>query len=436
MIKDMAAKNAFTDLDGRTLEGGGQLLRNALCISALTGKALRVHDIRGNRSGRGGLKAQHLACVKWLANACKARVEGAEKGSKTLHFAPTLAANSTCAELSPAFKKVTSNGETFYETRLDIGTAGATGLALQAILPFILFSSFPSAHPVKLTLTGGTNVSGSPSYEYISEVLLPTLHALGLPDIKAQINRRGWSHGGASIGSISMLIPHRSNILLASFRLRSNGNQAILTTPSLIEAVFLAPALSHRHMTDVLAPAIQTHFGARFSVSRGNLTIRCEDSAHDKRMYLILLATIVGSSRTFKLARDWLYDRKIQSHERAATDMAKAVSDAISVEVKSGACVDEHMRDQLVIFQALADGRSEVYPGADDHGDLREPTLHTRTAEHIAKLLLGVRFDANNSCEGIGYGDGSRSCKRTSEQSGTDGESNEAEVALGNLELD
>lgn len=47
-------------LDGRTLEGGGQLIRVAFCLSALTGKAVQVNDIRGKRSGGGGLKPQHL----------------------------------------------------------------------------------------------------------------------------------------------------------------------------------------------------------------------------------------------------------------------------------------------------------------------------------------------------------------------------------------
>ena len=44
-------------LDGRTGEGGGQLVRIAACLSAVTGTPIHVHNVRGNRGGsRGGGK--------------------------------------------------------------------------------------------------------------------------------------------------------------------------------------------------------------------------------------------------------------------------------------------------------------------------------------------------------------------------------------------
>lgn len=73
-------------LEGTTLEGGGQLVRLALSISALTGTPIRITNIRGNRSGGGGLKQQHLTALGWLSKACNARVEGAVKKSRTLVF--------------------------------------------------------------------------------------------------------------------------------------------------------------------------------------------------------------------------------------------------------------------------------------------------------------------------------------------------------------
>lgn len=89
--------------------------------------------------------------------------------------------------------------------------------------------------------------------------------------------------------------------------------------------------------------------------------------------------------------------------------MAERVTADLAAEWRSGGYVDEHMRDQLVIFQALAKGRSEVFPGRDmgDTGDagLREPSLHARTAEWVAKEVLGVNFDFEGSCEGIGFGE-------------------------------
>ena len=363
-------------------------------------------------------------------------MEGAQKGSKTLLFSPGQAEGYTATELSPAFKKVTrGKGEVVYETRLDIGTAGATGLALQAILPFILFTRFPSAHPVRLTLTGGTNVSGSPSYEYISQVLLPTLHAIGLPEVKGRVVRRGWSQGGgSSIGEVILHIPYRISAQLGGFTLRPPPPQRKLK-PTHLQATFIAPSTCHAHFRQVLAPALAHHFGPDFSIEGHKFTMTCEDSGHDKRMYFILVATLPSpssSSPPHKVANDWLYERKIRSNERAATEMAERVTNDLRIELESGAYVDDHMRDQLAIFQALAAGTSEVYPGVNEDGELREPSLHARTAEWVAKRLLGVTFDAESACEGVGFrtGAGEKSLD------GTEAEDHEQEAEETPIEHD
>lgn len=41
------------ELDGRTGEGGGQVVRVAIAIAALTGQAVTITNVRGNRE-RGG----------------------------------------------------------------------------------------------------------------------------------------------------------------------------------------------------------------------------------------------------------------------------------------------------------------------------------------------------------------------------------------------
>lgn len=76
-------------IDGTTLEGGGQLVRIAVGVSALLGIPIRVSDIRGGRPRGGGLKPQHLTAVNWLATASFADTDGAENTSRSLEFRPT-----------------------------------------------------------------------------------------------------------------------------------------------------------------------------------------------------------------------------------------------------------------------------------------------------------------------------------------------------------
>lgn len=386
----------LVELDGRTLEGGGQLLRLAVGMSALYNIPIRITDIRGNRSGGGGLRAQHLACVNWLAYASNASVLGAEKGSKTLELTP-----GQIGSVPPAYRLVkdTANPAGFWECRLDIKTAGSTGLALQAILPFILFKppknddGTLSDRPIRLSISGGTNVSGSPSYEYIAQVLLPTLRNIGLPPISCSLNKRGWSHGGSSIGRFTLEIPARQFLVLPAFILSPDNRSSSPSPPNRLEATFIAPIAAHQHLRNICLPTIASYFGPGFSEVNRSFSVTCEDSKHDKRYYLIIVATVSSSStkitapKTYKLGSDWLYDRKVRSPEQTATELADRVTHDLYAEWSSGAYVDEHMRDQLVVFQALTEGESRMFAGRNMTGEPRETSLHARTAEWVVEKM-------------------------------------------------
>ena len=68
-------------IDGSQGEGGGQMLRTSLSLSALTGRPFRLENIRANRS-RPGLRPQHLTAVRAAAAVCRAQLSGEKLGAQ------------------------------------------------------------------------------------------------------------------------------------------------------------------------------------------------------------------------------------------------------------------------------------------------------------------------------------------------------------------
>ncbi|HEY0883453.1 MAG TPA: RNA 3'-terminal phosphate cyclase, partial [Archangium sp.] len=141
-------------IDGSAGEGGGQVLRTALGLSLVTGKAFRIVRIRGGRE-KPGLLRQHLTCVQAAARLGDAETSGAELGSQELVFQP---------------RRLRAGDFTFA-----IGTAGSTTLVLQAVLPALL----RAPGPVSLAIEGGTHNGLAPPFEFLARSLVPLLTRLG-----------------------------------------------------------------------------------------------------------------------------------------------------------------------------------------------------------------------------------------------------------------
>src|SRR3990172_949427 len=140
--------SAVLTIDGSYGEGGGQIVRTALALSAILDRPVELVNIRAGRKNP-GLRPQHLASVRALARMTGAQVRGAELGSTALHFIPGLISGGS--------------------HRVEIGTAGAASLVFQMLLAPLGFAKTPS----RLTLSGGTHVPWSPPSPYLSEVFLP-----------------------------------------------------------------------------------------------------------------------------------------------------------------------------------------------------------------------------------------------------------------------
>lgn len=161
-------------IDGSQSEGGGQILRTSLALSAITGTPVTIEQVRAKRP-KPGLQRQHLVAVLAAARVCGGQVEGAELGSRALVFHPQ--------------KPIAG------DYHFDIGSAGSCTLVLQTVLPILLHGEGVST----VTITGGTHNGMAPPVEFLAESFLPVLHRVGI-GASIELQRHGfYPAGGGAI---------------------------------------------------------------------------------------------------------------------------------------------------------------------------------------------------------------------------------------------
>ncbi|EKV12322.1 RNA 3'-terminal phosphate cyclase, putative [Penicillium digitatum] len=200
-LRSTSSKLNHVHLNGQTLEGGGQLVRIAIGLSALTGRPVSIDHVRGNREGKKGLKRSHAASVKLLVEISSSKVSGGEVGSQSLSFFP----QSTRSKSGPLLDLSEVNVKSEYDIKLT--TAGAIFLVFQAIYPYLLHVGSQAAGPfITVSITGGTNATYSPSYDYAAQVMVPNFSKLGLPPLSIILHKRGWTTGPVDLGAVTFLI--------------------------------------------------------------------------------------------------------------------------------------------------------------------------------------------------------------------------------------
>ena len=158
------------EIDGSQGEGGGQIIRSSLALSAVTGQPVRFENIRAKRS-KPGLMRQHLTAVKAAAEVCNAKVDGAEIGASSLTFEPS--------EIRAG------------KYHFQVGTAGSATLIAQTVLPALMLADGPSS----LTVEGGTHNPWAPPFDFLQRAFLSQLAKLG-PQVEAKIETMGFYPAG------------------------------------------------------------------------------------------------------------------------------------------------------------------------------------------------------------------------------------------------
>jgi RNA 3'-terminal phosphate cyclase (ATP) len=324
--------NSIREVDGAQGEGGGQVLRTALALSAIQGTPVEIHSIRARRKTP-GLQAQHLTALTALAQISSARVEGAFLGSQRVIFAP--------GPIRPG------------EYRFDVGTAGATSLVLQAILIPLALAGGPS----RILLTGGTHVPWSPPAHYAREVWLPVLAEIGL---HARLESDRWGFYPKGGGRVAVEI--EGGAVLRPTTLVSRGG--VMRLRGFSAVANLPRGIAERQRDRALRRLTEAGLGADIAVS--------EVEAGGAGSFLMLVADVGDLPAGFSA---------LGERGKPAEAVADEVVNALLDFVKAEAGCDPHLADQVILPMALAPGTSRLTTS--------RVTPHLFTTIQIAQQVRG-----------------------------------------------
>ena len=289
------------EIDGSFGEGGGQIVRTAVALSAVTGKPVRITRIRQGRP-KPGLAAQHTWAILALAELCGARTSGVAPGSSEITFAP--------GEIREGCHKV------------EIGTAGSVTLLMQCLLPALLKTEAPAS----LEVHGGTDVQWSPTVDYFKNVFLPALGGFGAR-VSLDVRQRGYYPKG-------------------------QGNVLLRVEPAKLKSAHFSGITEKTVIGTSHCSNLPEHVARRQAEAASSML---HESGYESEIALeVLRLPSMGSGITL-----WSgYKGASHLGERGlpAEKVGKKAAEGLISELKSAASVDVHLADQLIPYLALAGG--------------------------------------------------------------------------------
>jgi len=326
------------EIDGSYLEGGGQILRTAIALSAVTKKPCRIFNIRKGRPTT-GLKPQHLKAIEAVAQICNGKVKGNSIGSQEIEFYP--------GEVK---------GGKF---NVDIGTAGSITLLLHALIPPLIHAE----RETEIELTGGTNVLWSPTTDFFRHVFCNFIDKMGV-NIKVDVKKHGfYPRGGGKI--LARIQPNKN---LKVINLLDRGEFERIDAWSISSRDLKEKRVAERQLSafrEILNEEGHEHIAYVDALSTGT-------SIHAHVHY--------GNT---KLGADVLGEKG-----KLAEEIGKECALLLKEQMDSGACLDKWMADQILPYMAMAGGGSVC---------VAEITDHCRSNMWVIEKFLPVKFEINGN---------------------------------------
>ncbi|UCE17414.1 MAG: RNA 3'-phosphate cyclase [Gemmatimonadota bacterium] len=338
----------MVELDGAYGEGGGQILRTGLALASILKVPVRVVNIRANRKNP-GLKPQHVMCVQALAALTNASVVGGKINSMEVVFEP----------------KTLRSGEFSFNVADLKSSAGSVTLILQALLPPLLYGPERS----RVMIRGGTHVEWSPPVHYLLHVFLPTVLKMGAHG-SMNLTRWGWYPKGK--GTVTIDVEPLQELI--PVHLEQRGALEALRGLSVSSKLPMMISKRQRRKGDQLLR--EAGYDAQIRMF--------ETPASCPGTIFFLWAEFENSRAGFST---------LGRRGRPAEEVAGSTVRQFLEFMDSGAAVDEHLADQLVIYMALAQGQSSIVTS--------RITQHLLTCIWVVEQFLPVKFEVEGS-EGEG----------------------------------
>jgi RNA 3'-phosphate cyclase len=325
-------------IDGSYGEGGGQILRTALSLSALLKKEVEIYNIRKKRKIP-GLQPQHLTCVQACQEITQAFVEGAKLQSINLRFSP----------------KTIIGGDFNFNVAKEKGSAGSVSLVLQSILFPLVFAERSST----VNVQGGTHVPWSPPFTYLKEVFFPTIRGIGC-EVDGEIKRWGFYPKGGGEVCFSVVPAKR----ISPLNLIDKGELLSLSGISAVANLPLSIAERQKNQ----ATSILKGFSPQIEI--------VEAPSVGKGTFFFLLAQFENSLAGFC---------SLGEIGKSAEKVAEEGCDQFLEFIKSKGVLEPHLADQLIPYLALADDKSTF--------TVSKISQHLLTNIWVVKQFLPIKIE-------------------------------------------
>lgn len=319
-------------IDGSQGEGGGQILRTSLALSALLQKPIEIFNIRAKRP-KPGLAMQHLTTILAFRKIFSGEVKGAKPGSTRVTFTPS---------------KIKEG-----EYSIDIGTAGSITLLLHALLPAII------SHNITLKIRGGTDVRWSPTCDYFSQVFLKNLNHLGVKSDIELIARGYYPKGNGNVKIETYGVD-----LIEGYEFKERGK--------------LIGVGGRAHCSNLPEHIVKREARAAEEALQ---YIKAEIDIEVKKE----LSTGTGITLWADYQKCSMGSNAIGEIGKSAEEVGREAAMKLIEEINSPATLDIHMADQIIPFAALARGRTSFL--------VRRLTGHLLTNIELTEKILRVKFE-------------------------------------------